>query len=152
MEYDIFRDSPLRYAAFTNDFGEVLRASIGNRLANLSHGVTFLYAAGDVANTYLKHRSTSKELAISEMKDCAIWQAFASLLVTPVLLSLSCRGLTRLAAKTRLPAMVRHRGPEVLCLGSIPVIVPVIDQMTDDAMDKYYRKVPKHRKHHGLFS
>ena len=130
----------------------MLRSSIGNRLANASYGITIAYALGDVANTYIKHSaasSASKELAISETKDCAIWQAFASVLVTPVILGLSCRGLTRLANRTNLPAMLKHRGPEVLCLGSIPVIVPVIDQMTDDAMDKYYRDVPKHRKHHA---
>lgn len=138
---DIFRDTPLRYAAFANDFGEVLRSSIGNRLANASYGITIAYALGDVANTYIKTTS------FKEMKDCAIWQTFASVLVTPVILGLSCRGLTRAASKLNIPAMLKHRGPEVICLGSIPFIVPTIDQMTDDLMDKYYREVPKHRKH-----
>jgi hypothetical protein len=144
---DIFRDTPLRYAAFANDFGEVLRSSIGNRLANASYAITIAYALGDVANTYRKHLPVSKEKAMAEMKDCAIWQTFASVLVTPVILGLSCRGLTRVASKLNIPAMLKHRGPEVICLGSIPFIVPPIDQMTDDMMDKYYREVPKHRKH-----
>ena len=147
---DIFKETPLRYLAFTNDFGEVLRNSIGNKLANASYLVTAAYATGDVYNTY-KRNLPNKELAIAEATDCAIWQVFASVLITPILLGSARYGLSRALLRVNVPHMVRHRAPEVIPLASIPFLVPYIDQKTDDLMDKYYRDVPKHRKHHGFW-
>ena len=155
---DIFKDTILRYAAFANDFGEVLRdtavvkfgQTIGNRLANSTHVVTVSYAVGDVYNTYQRHLP-DRALARTEATDCAIWQLFASVLVTPLLLKGGCIGLSRMLRNTRLSPVIKAYAPPALSLSTIPVVVPLIDQKTDDLMDRYYRATPKARVHHGLF-
>lgn len=147
---DLFKDTPLRYAAFANDFGEVFRNIIGNRMANFTYGVTAAYALGDVYQTYQK-QLPDRVLAKKEAVDCAVWQLFASILITPILLKGGCVGLTRIIQKRALAPGIKKYLPPVATLTTIPVLAPYVDQKVDDIMDNYYRSQPKKRVHHSLW-
>lgn len=145
-------DTPLRYLAFANDVGEVCRTIVGNRLANLSWGISIGYALSDVCRSAYITKNSDKKF--SEAMDTFTWQFFASILITPFLLKGKCIALEKIFHKTVLPKPIKAYCPHIITIGvGIPTFVPYCDQLVDNVMDKYYRFEPKYRDHlsHNLF-
>jgi len=156
-EYDWFKDSPVRYLAFANDVGEVLRSVVGNKVANLSWLITGLYSGLDVlASSHRVHKASGDwSLVKAEFKDAALWQLFASVLITPLMLKSKCLALEAVTQrlisannKSTVVKFARNYGPHTFTIVvGIPVVVPYGDQLVDDIMDKYYRQTPRLRDH-----
>jgi len=155
QEFDFFKDTPIRYSAFANDVGEVLRSKIGPKLANLSWGITGGYALADTAwSGYRQYKKTGeRKLAIDEIKDVFLWQLFASVIITPLVLKSGCISMEAVVHKSRLLQRALHPtiksyGPHAITIVTgIPVVVPYGDQLVDTVMDKHYRTKPKNRDH-----
>jgi hypothetical protein len=154
-EYDFFKDSIIRYSAFANDVGEVLRSKIGSKLANLSWGITGVYALSDtVWSGYKTYNKThSKQLAFNEFGDVFIWQLFASVIITPLILKTGCMTMEAVLHKSAianrlLHPTIKNYAPHVITIGvGIPVVVPYGDEFVDTVMDTYYRTKPKNHDH-----
>ena len=49
-QYDLFKDSPIRFLGYTNEFGEAFRPLIPKWLVYSTYGVAILYATADTAD------------------------------------------------------------------------------------------------------
>jgi mitochondrial fission process protein 1 len=81
-DYDIFKDSWLRYLGYTNEVGESFRYQFP-KLVKPSYAIASLYVLSDAIDKAYKH----KQLSNSNLKigyafiDTLIWQSLASVLV-----------------------------------------------------------------------
>jgi len=159
-DFNFLTETPVRYLAFSNDVGEVLRNVIGNKLAGLSWVVTIGYSLSDVfySSYRMNKRTLDNKKVVTEAIDVFLWQFFASILITPFVLKGGCICLEKFLHKAKfashLHPYVRKFAPHTITLvGGIPSIVPYGDQFVDDVMDKYYRQNPKNNDHlsHNFF-
>ncbi|KAI3426880.1 hypothetical protein D9Q98_006826 [Chlorella vulgaris] len=79
QQKDVFRDSLLRYVAFTSDVGEALKPFIARRLYLASYAVVALYGLADTADkgrrAYLQHQDAKPrvpQLASAPLANAAI--------------------------------------------------------------------------------
>ena len=49
-QQDIFKDTPIRFFGYTNEFGEAFRPLLPKWVVLATYGVSFLYAAADTAH------------------------------------------------------------------------------------------------------
>ena len=151
-EYDIYRDSPLRYMGYANECGEAFAAWLPPFGVPATYGVAAVYV---LADTFDKAIKANKEKGIKEGVivglDTVTWQMLASvfwpgsfirvmvnatnLLVSklPADLSLDIGGLDAATIEKALPTAIG--------LMTIPFIVKPIDKTIDWAMEESVTKV-----------
>jgi len=151
-EYDIYRDSPLRYMGYANECGEAFAAWLPPFGVPATYGVAAVYV---LADTFDKAIKANKEKGMKEGVivglDTVTWQMLASvfwpgsfirvmvnatnLLVSklPADLSLDIGGLDAATIEKALPTAIG--------LMTIPFIVKPIDKTIDWAMEESVTKV-----------
>jgi len=168
-EYNIFRDSLLRYAGYANEVGESFRYQFP-RLVLPTYAVSFGYCFADAASTgystYCNYSSeddcpSSSSTTTTSQKqqqpsrqdlkyaattgaflDTLLWQSLASVAVPGATINLLVRAARFAVPRSpvALPVVVAQWLPTAVGLGSIPVIVHPIDQGVDLLLDSSVRQ------------
>lgn len=152
-KYDIFRDSLLRYAGYANEVGESFRYQYPRFVIPsylVSFGYCFAHAATAGYNTWTvfsektnNPNTTSRETkAAIRTVDVLLWQSFASVIIPGATINLIVKASRFAVARSpfALAATVQKWLPTAAGLGSIPLIVPPIDDAVDILLDNSTRQ------------
>ncbi|XP_014250583.1 mitochondrial fission process protein 1-like [Cimex lectularius] len=145
---DLYRDSNLRYAGYSNEIGEALRPFIGRNLVTASYALASAYVIADVGsksadawkNTKGKKPDVRRKETFKKGSDALVWQSLASVIVPGFVLN-------RLAAISRFiicktPAyQFRTLLTAATSLAVIPFIVEPIDRFVDGFMKDFVRPI-----------
>jgi len=82
-EYDIYRDSLLRYLGYSNEVGEAFRPLVNRNLVNLSYGIAVTYVLADCFDKSSKVYNKNKDIKKTAIMagDVFLWQMLASVIV-----------------------------------------------------------------------
>ncbi|CRL05545.1 CLUMA_CG018260, isoform A [Clunio marinus] len=141
-EYDIYRDSLLRYLGYSNELGESFRPLIKKSYVHASYAVAIAYVFADTADKSLKSYEKDKNLikSVKIGSDVVIWQMLASVMIPGFTINRICwtvgKGLKYSKFKHPLGKWI----PTIVGLLSIPLIIRPIDRGVDFLMDETFRK------------
>ncbi|CAG5128387.1 unnamed protein product [Candidula unifasciata] len=147
-DYDIFKDSLLRYLGYANEVGESFRVLVPVSVVRLSYAVATAYVVADsIDKGYLKwkkpfvdEKTKYRQVGIATA-DTLIWQGLASVAIPGFTINRICWATRHaLASMKFLPHPVKIWGVVAAGLGSIPFIVHPIDRGTDWLLDNTVRK------------
>lgn len=152
-DFNVFRDTPIRYLGYCNEVGESFRYQFP-RFVVPSYIISFGYCFADSAQAGWKvWSSTSDDLSESQRQqeslralvDTVVWQSTASVMVPGFTINCIVKAtrwmVRRPTVAAVLPAFAFQWLPTAAGLGSIPFIVHPIDHMTDILLDETLRKV-----------
>jgi mitochondrial fission process protein 1 len=150
--YDIFRDSPLRYAGYANEVGESFRYQLP-RMVRPSYAVAFGYCFADAATTaygtWQKYPSEVKDSQYSreakaslDSGDVLLWQSLASVIIPGAAINILVKASRFAVARSPviLAPAIKEWLPTAVGLGSIPFIIHPIDHAVDVMLDNTTRK------------
>jgi len=150
-EYDIYRDSPLRYVGYANECGESFAAWLPPIGVPATYGIAALYVLADTFDKAIKANNEKglKEGVIVGL-DTVTWQMLASVFWPGSFIRVMVNASTLLVSK--LPADIPDIGgleavtiekalPTFIGLITIPFIVKPIDKTIDWAMEESVTKV-----------
>jgi fission process protein 1 len=150
-EYNVFRDSLLRYLGYANEVGESFRYQFP-RFVVPSYAVAFGYCLADAGTAGSKayesakkdNRPTAAADSIVSTADTLIWQCLASVFLPGLAINQIVKASRFAVARSPvgLPVAVTTWFPTAAGLGSIPLIIHPIDHFVDELMDNSFRKVP----------
>ena len=161
QDFDVFRDSPVRYLGYANEVGESFRYQFP-KFVTPSYIISFGYCLADAGtkgyDTYNEaiarikagsepssssSPSSSPTLdALVTTADTLIWQSLASVMIPGATINAIVKA-SRLAVQKSpmvLPALLSTWLPTATGLGSIPLIIHPIDRSVDWFMDSTFRK------------
>lgn len=155
-EYNVFRDSLLRYAGYANEIGESFRYQFP-RLVVPTYAVAFGYCLADATSTgygaYVRSQQDehaadhSKDLrhAATGAFDTLLWQSLASVMIPGATINLIVKAARFAVPRSplALPAMAVRWAPTAAGLGSIPLIIHPIDSGVDYLLDNTTRQLYK---------
>mmetsp|Transcript_29019 Transcript_29019/g.62202 ORF Transcript_29019/g.62202 Transcript_29019/m.62202 type:complete len:182 (+) Transcript_29019:436-981(+) len=149
-DYNVFRDSLLRYLGYANEIGESFRYQFP-RLVVPSYAVAFGYCLADAAVSGKKayegaekdHKPTATSDAVVSTVDTLLWQSLASVCIPGLVIHQVVKASRFAVARSPagMPVVATKWLPTVLGLGSIPLIIHPIDDFVDLLMDNSFRKV-----------
>lgn len=149
-EYNVFRDSAVRYLGYANEVGESFRYQFP-RFVIPSYVVAFGYCLADAAMSGKKSYEFAKEDnlptatvdSVVSTVDTLIWQSFASVCIPGLaihqIVKASRFAVTR--SPVAVPVALTTWLPTFVGLGSVPLIIHPIDEFVDVMMDNSFRKV-----------
>jgi mitochondrial fission process protein 1 len=154
-EYNVFRDTSLRYLGYANEVGESFRYQFP-RFVTPSYVVAFGYCVADAAsngydtwNKYddsntTRNRETETALATG---DTLLWQSLASVMIPGAAINAVVKVSRFPISQSKfLPTIVATWMPTAIGLSSIPYIVKPIDDFVDYVLNNSIRdsiKIPK---------
>lgn len=153
-EYDIFRDSLLRYAGYANEIGESFRYQFP-KLVTPSYMVSFGYCFADAGTTgydiYTKYDDSNRNNKNQYSKsvttalyagDVLLWQSLASVMIPGFTIHTIVRASRFAVARSPilLAASVKEWTPTFIGLGSIPLIIHPIDHLVDTLLNNTTRQ------------
>ena len=149
-EYNVFRDSAVRYLGYANEVGESFRYQFP-RFVVPSYVVAFGYCLADAVTSGKKAYEFAKEDnlptaavdSVVSTVDTLLWQSLASVCIPGLAIHQIVKA-SRFAV-TRIPVAVPIALttwlPTFVGLGSVPLIIHPIDEFVDVMMDNSFRKV-----------
>mmetsp|Transcript_8374 Transcript_8374/g.35046 ORF Transcript_8374/g.35046 Transcript_8374/m.35046 type:complete len:190 (+) Transcript_8374:19-588(+) len=152
IDYDVFKDSYVRYVGYTNEIGEAMRPVIPRLFVNASYAVAIGYALADTVHKgSLAYKNGQKKdltpsqcwrLACDSAGYTAVWQTLASVVVPPFFIHKMVNFSRYLLRNhTSLPQSTR-RWISVGCgIGIIPLIIHPIDYSVHWFMENSYNPV-----------
>ena len=163
-QYNIFRDSLLRYCGYANEVGESFRYQYP-RFVVPSYIIAATYCLGDASSDVYKIMSEDenndearKDTRSKEVRaaivgfDTLLWQGLASVAIPGGIINMIVRSSRFAVARTTgLPILISRWLPTAMGLGSVPIIITPIDNFVDYALDNSTRKMlgitsPEERK------
>ncbi|XP_059170301.1 mitochondrial fission process protein 1-like [Physella acuta] len=146
-EYDIYKDSLLRYLGYANEVGESFRNIVPVNVVWFSYLLATGYVVADASDKgykMWKKEAKVNKAAIATV-DTLIWQGLASVIVPGFTINRICWATrTVLQRATKLPGPVKKWSVVAMGLGSIPFIVKPIDRGVDWFMDHTFRRLYGH--------
>ena len=149
-EYNIFRDSLVRYLGYANEVGESFRYQFP-KLVTPSYIVSFGYCFADAATSGFRayneaNKSDSPNAIASSFvssADVLVWQSLASVMIPGATIHAIVKGsrFALLRSPLVLPTLATTWLPTGVGLGSIPLIIHPIDTFVDYLMDSTFRQV-----------
>ena len=141
-EFDIFRDSPMRYLGYANEIGESFRP-IFPKLVVPSYAVSFAYVGADTLDKAKKHydKTNRFDVAATQAFDTVVWQTFASVFVPGFTINRvvkACGYGLKNYGRSLPPPLVRWL-PTAVGIGIIPLIIHPIDDLVHVVMDNSIR-------------
>lgn len=150
--YNVFRDSPLRFAGYANEVGESFRYQFP-KLVTPSYVVAFGYCLADAVTTgwstwdHLQKKSCQAESetireTLVATADTLLWQCLASVLLPGATIN----GIVRMSrfavmqSPMQFSPVIKSWAPTFIGLGSIPFIVSPIDSAVDFMLEETTRK------------
>ena len=148
-QYNIFRESPLRYLGYANEVGESFRYQFPFLVAP-SYVVAFSYCILDSAtigyktwthyDANLTSRSREVQTSIATC-DAMMWQTLASVLIPGFTINMLVKASRYVVSRTvTQPGFTATWLPIAVGLASISFIVKPIDHAVDAAMDVTIRQ------------
>jgi len=154
-EYNIFRDSLLRYCGYANEIGESFRYQYP-KLVVPTYAVAFGYCLADAASTgyssYQKSQNSPGDDQTQDLKQAAtgafdtlLWQSLASVMIPGATINLIVKAARFAVPRSpvALPVAVATWLPTAAGLGSIPLIIHPIDGSVDYLLDNTTRTLYK---------
>mmetsp|Transcript_5435 Transcript_5435/g.7865 ORF Transcript_5435/g.7865 Transcript_5435/m.7865 type:complete len:173 (-) Transcript_5435:65-583(-) len=155
-EYNIFRDSTIRYLGYANEIGESFRYQYP-RMVIPSYAVAFGYCFMDSVTAgyyaWAAHDVTEREQrtnlipqsremkTILTMGDTLLWQTLASVTIPGVAINLIVKTSRMVVPRLPgLPGFAVKWLPTAIGLSSIPFIVQPIDRSVDYILDSTVRE------------
>jgi fission process protein 1 len=143
-EFDVYKDSGLRYLGYANEVGEALGPLYKNVIGP-SYGVAISYILADTVDKYSHAVSTEANFrdVFKVTLDTFTWQLFASVILPGV----TIHEITRRAKEaldseeTELNAMLKTWAPTVIGLLCIPIIIGPIDAAVSEVLDLTLREL-----------
>jgi len=144
-EYDIYRDSLLRYLGYSNELGESFRPLIKKSYVHASYAVAVSYVFADTADKCIKSYEKDKSLvkAAKIGGDVVIWQLLASVIIPGFTINRICWAVGKGLKMSKFRHPLAKWIPTITGLLSIPLIIHPIDHAVDVLMDESYRKYVK---------
>lgn len=140
-EYDIYRDSLLRYLGYANEVGESFRPIVP-KLVVPSYAVSFAYVCADTLDKTKKEFKKTEAYgpAIGTAVDTLLWQTLASVIVPGFTINRVVKASAYVIKRSAVasPPVVRWL-PTAVGLGIIPLIIHPIDEAVDMVMDRSTR-------------
>jgi mitochondrial fission process protein 1 len=149
--YNVFRDSPLRYAGYANEVGESFRYQFP-RFVVPSYAIAFGYCFADAATTgwkayrkEIKNDGSGDKGALRHATvgafDTLLWQSLASVAIPGACINILVKAARFSVQKSPigLPFMLATWLPTATGLGSIPFIIHPIDRFVDYLLDNTVR-------------
>jgi len=149
-EYNVFRDSAVRYLGYANEVGESFRYQFP-RLVVPSYAISFGYCIADALTSGIKTYEFAKEDniptaavdSVVSTVDTLIWQSLASVFIPGLaihqVVKASRFAVTRIPMV--LPVAVCTWLPTFVGLGIVPLIIHPIDEFVDVLVENSFRKV-----------
>eukprot|EP00735_Rhodelphis_limneticus_P003957 TRINITY_DN15500_c0_g1::TRINITY_DN15500_c0_g1_i1::g.30575::m.30575 TRINITY_DN15500_c0_g1::TRINITY_DN15500_c0_g1_i1::g.30575 ORF type:complete len:210 (+),score=-1.60,sp/Q8T3C8/MTFP1_CAEEL/46.84/1e-34,MTP18/PF10558.4/1.2e-34 TRINITY_DN15500_c0_g1_i1:84-632(+) len=152
-EFDVLRDSPLRYLGYANEVGESFRPLVPKFLVNFSYLVAFGYVGADAyiktRKAYNEHKTGKVSVDVARLNaaeqfvDVTLWQTLASVVIPGYLINrtvwLTQKVLHSRVLRGHVGAMGMMQIPTLVGLGAIPFIVHPIDEAVEASMHHYVR-------------
>ena len=141
-EYDIFKDSLLRYVGYSNEIGEAFRPIVPRFIVNYSYVIEFGYFIGDIFHKGHKAYHINKHddnvyLKVSKAGAYTIvWQFFASALIPALAINRIVWMMGKLTNRYSKNINVKKYIPTMIGLIVIPVMPLVLDPFVDKIMKK----------------
>ena len=142
-EYDIFKDSALRYLGYSNEIGEALRKIIPLKYVAFSYLIEVIYFFADAFHKGYKAYNdpgASDNIYMHVFKHSGkalCWQFFATVVIPPLIINrgvhLSYLFTKRYCNNQKVIRVV----PALIGFSLIPVMPFTVDPMVDKLMDKY---------------
>jgi fission process protein 1 len=152
-DYNVFRDSALRYLGYANEVGESFRYQFP-RFVGPSYLVAFGYCTADALSAGWNVWSTAPPQAalmprqvdsLRATVDTIVWQSTASVVVPGITINYIVKAtrwiVRRPSISTVLPSLLFQWLPTATGLASVPVIIRPIDHLTDVLLDHTLRKL-----------
>eukprot|EP01130_Rhizamoeba_saxonica_P001123 TRINITY_DN10998_c0_g1_i1.p1 TRINITY_DN10998_c0_g1~~TRINITY_DN10998_c0_g1_i1.p1 ORF type:complete len:176 (+),score=29.71 TRINITY_DN10998_c0_g1_i1:50-577(+) len=148
-QYNVFRDTPVRYLGYANEIGESFRKLTSTMFVRATYGVSITYALSDAVflsrRMNQKHEQSSNKLrraaSANAFFETIVWQLAASVIIPGFVINrivfFSSRALIKTSAN-QVATPLQKWGPTVAGLGSIPLIIKPIDKAVDYGMEKLY--------------
>jgi fission process protein 1 len=149
-EYNVFRDSLVRYMGYANEVGESFRYQFP-RFVVPSYAISFGYCLADALTSGKKAYDSAKKDnlptaavdSIVSTADTLLWQSLASVCIPGLAINQIVKASRFAVARSPagVPVAITTWLPTCLGLGSIPLIIHPIDDFVDVVMDNSFRKV-----------
>ncbi|KAK4878291.1 hypothetical protein RN001_010797 [Aquatica leii] len=139
-EFDLYRDTPLRYLGYANELGEAFRTIIGRRMVRGTYGIAITYVLADtISKTKQEYeqQTSFKNVAFVGM-DTILWQMLASVIIPGITINRTCAFFYNRLHGLSTP--VRKFAVAGIGIVTIPIIIKPIDHMVDSLMDRTLRK------------
>jgi len=138
---DPLKNSVLRYNGFWNDLGEACKNFLPKSVYISTYVATGTYAALSVYYTNKRLKENNDSQRIKKTIDCSIWHFFATVSITPLVIS-----------KLKKSIKTNNKWiPSVVGIGSIPILVPPVDNLTTFVMNQF-RKEKENYHWSGIYS
>lgn len=147
QEVDIWRDTKLRYTAYSNEIGEAFRPLVPVKWVYASYGAAAAYVAVDtITKARQAHRKATREnmpdhwaFVRRATMDCLIWQTLASVILPGATIHTIVSVSKKAVYQRFTMPMVRMSLPTVIGLASIPWVVHPIDWSVEHFMQSVIR-------------
>lgn len=143
-EYDVFKDSPLRYLGYSNEFGEAFRNVVSRRVLIGSYAVEITYFFSDVVHkAYLSFHSSqpnTKKIAgmLADSSHTILWQFLASVTLPAFIINRVVK-LSKYIVQKRTTNLNKIRWiPTLIGLSFMPIMPYVVDPVVDDFLEHFF--------------
>jgi fission process protein 1 len=145
-EYDIYKDSLLRYLGYSNEIGESLRHIIPLKYVYWSWILEFMYFFGDTFHKGHKAYNDPKQVdnrhlhVIKESSYTVLWQFFATCVIPPLCIRYAVNASHNYLSKRTTNGSLIKYGPLMIGLSMIPLSNIYIDPLVGNALDHLFEK------------
>ena len=145
-EYDIYKDSYLRYLGFSNEIGESFRKVTPRYFVIFTYVLEFGYFIGDTVHKGHKAYNdptpveNKKMHVIKHSTYTILWQFFATCLIPPLCINIAVSITHNFLSKRKFRSSVIRYFPVTLGLMMIPLFSIYVDPVVGDVLDHYFEK------------
>ena len=142
-EYDIFKDSPVRYIGFSNEIGEALRKVIPLKYVAFSYVIEIIYFFSDALHKGHKaynDPNAPDNLHLHVLKKSShtiCWQFFATVVIPPLIINRGVQFTYLITKRLSSNSKALKFIPTFVGLSMIPIMPYKIDPLVDKYMEKY---------------
>lgn len=145
-EYDIYKDSYLRYLGYSNEIGEAFRKVTSRSFVIFTYLLEFGYFIGDTLHKGHKAyndpniaESQNKHLHVIKQSSYTIlWQFFATCLIPPLCINIVVGRMHNFLTKKNFSPTVIRYGPLSIGLAMIPLFNIYVDPVVGDVLDHFF--------------
>jgi fission process protein 1 len=150
-EYDIFKDSALRYIGYSNELGEAFRPIIPSKVVTYSYIIEFAYFICDTVHkghkAFLDNRHD--EDVIKHISKASIytmtWQCFASVMLPAFTINRIVKLFAYISKHYSKNKYIISYFPTFIGLTLIPILPSILDPFVDKVMEetlgRYYAEI-----------
>ena len=155
---DLWRDSALRYAGYTNELGESFRPILPKFVVP-SYVISSAYVLGDTYDKMTKARTEAKALeerlrtlhVARSAVDTLLWQSLASVIIPGITIHQIVHATGRvMRGRAGIPFGLRRWAPTLVGLGAIPLIIHPLDNAVHFLLDLTVRPAFDYASYKGL--